>query len=121
MDLDSRLREALRSAMSSRDLLAVSALRSALGALGNATAVPAEDGHRSSETTSQHIAGAVDGLAGGEAPRRELSPDEERAIVEAEVADRRSAAEQMTKLGRPDDSARLLAEAAVLWSVLDAD
>jgi len=121
VDLDSRLREALRSAMSSRDLLAVSALRSALGALGNATAVPADERDRSSETTSPHIAGAVDGLAGGEAQRRELSPDEERAIVEAEVADRRSAAEQMTKLGRADDSARLLAEAAVLQAVLDAE
>jgi hypothetical protein len=41
-DIEARLRAALRDAMKARDLVAAFALRSALGAIGNAEAVPAD-------------------------------------------------------------------------------
>ncbi len=120
-DLESRLRTALRAAMSARDPAATAALRSALGALGNASAVPLVEGVEPQATTSPHIAGAVGGLAGTEAPRRQLTADEQQAIMRAEVADRRAAAEHMMQLGRTVEGERYLAEAAALRTVLDAD
>jgi uncharacterized protein YqeY len=59
------------------------------------------------------IAGAVAGGA-GEAARRDLSEPETAAIVRAEVADRRSAAADYERAGRPDRAARLTAEADTL-------
>jgi hypothetical protein len=45
-DVETRLRAALREAMKSRDVVAASAVRSALAAIGNAGAVPPEPADR---------------------------------------------------------------------------
>ena len=71
-DIRTRLQQALRSALKARDAGAVSALRSALGAIGNAEAVdpgPAQP----AGAGSVHVAGAVAGLGAGEAGRRQLT------------------------------------------------
>ena len=102
------LRRALTTALKSRDAVAVSALRSALAAIENAGAV--DPGH-APPPGSGPIAGAVDGLVAAEVERR---PVDVRAVVAAEVEQRRSAAREYTELGRPDYADRLHAEADVL-------
>jgi uncharacterized protein len=101
------LRRALTTALKSRDAVAVSALRSALAAIENAGAV--DPGH--APPGSGPIAGAVDGLGAAEVERR---PVDVRAVVAAEVEQRRAAAREYTELGRPDHADRLHAEADVL-------
>jgi len=86
-----------------RDGVAAAALRSTLGAIDNASAVEGPDRYRPRL-----------GVGAGEAARRELSIDEMRGIVRAEVADRTSAAEEYDRLGRPAEAQRLRAEAAAL-------
>jgi len=117
--LQARLRAALTEALSSRDLVAASALRSALSAIGNAEAIaPAKTG--STPPSSEHFAGAMAGLGAAEAARRELTEADVAAIVSAEISDRRSAADDYDRLDRPDLSARLRREAAILADLLTA-
>jgi uncharacterized protein len=110
--LEQRLRAELRTAMRDRDAVAVSALRSTLGALANATAVP---GVPLSGGADQHVAGSVVGVGAAEAPRRELTDADAVAIVRAEIAERHAAAAQYGASAAAD---RLRAEAAVLTRFL---
>jgi uncharacterized protein len=102
------LRRALTAALKSRDAVAVSALRSALAAIENAGAV---DPVQAPPPGTGPIAGAVDGLGAAEVERR---PVDARAVVAAEVEQRRAAAREYAELGRPDHADRLRAEADVL-------
>jgi uncharacterized protein len=113
---ETALRSELAAAMRRRDTLAVSALRTALGALGNAEAVPAPAS--TPTTSSEHVAGAHVGLGATEAPRRELSDDEAWCIVRAEVDERVEAAAALEILGRAGQAASLHAEADTLLDVL---
>lgn len=88
--IEARLRTALRAAMRARDAVAVSALRSTLAALDNATAVPASG---FLGPGSEHVAGAAVGVGAAEAPRRELTEAEALAVVRAEIAERLAAAD----------------------------
>jgi uncharacterized protein len=117
-DIMARLRTALAEAISSRDPIAAAAIRSALGAISNAEAVRPPAGTRSSPVSSEHVAGAVAGLGAAEATRRRLTEADMAAIVEAEVADRQSAAAQYDRLDRADRSARLRREADILSGLL---
>jgi uncharacterized protein YqeY len=112
-----RLRRALGDALKSRDMVAVSALRSALGAIDNATALPAEPATAAS-ASSPHIAGAAAGLGAAEAERRRLSGDDVIAIVRAEVDERRAAACDYERAGHADRSGRLRREADILAAAL---
>ena len=106
--------------MKERDRVAIGALRSALGALSNSEAV---DAQHESTSSGGPIAGAVSGLGAGEAPRRELSDGDEMAVLAAEIAERRGAADEYERLGQSADAARLRAEVVVLsgfYSVDDA-
>jgi uncharacterized protein len=105
------LRRALTAALKARDTAAVAALRSALAAIENAGAV---DPMHAPAASSGPIAGAVAGLGAAEVARRALTPTEIRALVEAEVEQRRTAAREYADLGRPDHAERLQAEADVL-------
>jgi uncharacterized protein YqeY len=105
------LRRALTVAIKARDAVAISALRSALAAIENATAVDAEP---ASPPTTGPIARAVSGLGAGEVERRQLTEADVRALVRAEVEQRIAAAAQFDGLGRPDRAERLRAEAEVL-------
>jgi uncharacterized protein YqeY len=113
--LAARLRAALRAALRSRDMVAAAAIRSALGAIGNAEAVP-PGGSPVRPVGSQHIAGA--GLGAAEVPRRALTEDDVAAIVAAEVTERQSAADQYQRLGREDQAALLRREVAILVALL---
>ncbi|WP_377638935.1 hypothetical protein [Oryzobacter terrae] len=114
--LRERLSAGLTPAMKARDRVAVAALRSALAAVSNAEAVPVDTVPR---------AGAVEDAAVGagaaDAPRRELSEDDVRAVVVVEVDERVRAAAEMAGHGRLEDAQRLTAEADVLRRVLFSD
>jgi uncharacterized protein YqeY len=111
--IEERMRAALRSAMRDRDPVATVALRSALGALGNATAVPVAGAASGGD---EFFAGSAPGAGAAEAPRRELTEAEARAVVAGEIAERRAAAEQY---GASPAADRLRAEAGVLAAYLD--
>ncbi len=98
-------------------MIAVSALRSAISAIDNAGAIPAESGS-AAETSSPHFAGATGGLGAGEAERRGLSEDQVDEIVRAEIAEREGAAREYEQRGHTDQADRLRREASVLDSAL---
>jgi uncharacterized protein len=115
--METRLRSTLTQAMTSRDSVAVAAVRSALSAIANAEAIaPLEAG--SKRPSSEHVAGAVAGLGAAEAARRQLSAADADAIVAAEISDRRSAADDYERMGRADQAERLRREADVLADLL---
>ena len=115
-DPRARLRLALAEALRTRDMIAVSALRSALAAVGNAEAV--EPGAAApTGSGSPHVAGAVAGL-GAEAGRRHLSAAEIEQIVRGEAGERECAAGDYERAGHAGRAGRLRREARVLRSVL---
>jgi hypothetical protein len=83
--------------MRDRDRTLASALRSTLAALENAEAV---DLPVTVTDASEHVAGGAAGIGAGEAVRRELGPEMERAIVAAEVQDLRVEAGHQAAAGR---------------------
>ncbi len=111
------LRDRLTVAMRARDRQTVEAMRSALAALENAEAV-AVDTHGTVVATSEHVAGAAVGLGVGESPRRPLSRDDERAVVEREVAELRSASAALAHVGQHDRGSELIRIAETLEEVL---
>jgi uncharacterized protein YqeY len=113
--LRSTMRDALATAMKERDRVAVRALRAALAAIDNAEAVDPSEAPREQPGT---IAGGVAGLGAGEVPRRALSDDDMRAIVQAAAADLHTAATRYDHLQRAADAELLRAEATVLTELL---
>jgi len=111
--LRGRMGAALTSSMKARDREAVAALRSALARVSNAEAV-----HVDSVPRAGAIEQARVGAGAADAPRRELTEDDVRGIVEAEVAEHDHAAQHFTDIGRPDDAARVAAQADVLRELL---
>jgi uncharacterized protein YqeY len=114
-----RLQLALGEALRARDKVAISALRSALAAIDNASAVPAAPAPAAGADGS-HFAGTVAGLGAGEAERRRLTEAEAEQIVRAEVAERQAAARGYDQTGHADQAARLRQEAQILLSVIEA-
>lgn len=118
--LERTLRAALVPAMRAKDTVAVSALRSALAAIANAEAVDQtvvpDEGRTAA--TSPHVAGALVGLGAGEVARRQLSDDDVRRIVVAEVDGREVDAATLERHGAAQRADVLRAEAAVLSAVL---
>jgi hypothetical protein len=110
-----RLRAALDDALRRRDRLAVSALRPALSAIGNAEAVSPPPGMPAAG--SPHIAGAVSGLNAGEVQRRTLSTTEVDQLIRAEISERLLAARDYESSGHADRERRLRSEADILTSV----
>ena len=116
-DVRTRLRRALGDALKARDAGAVSALRSAMSAIGNAEAV--EPGAAApTGTGSPHVAGAVAGLGAAEAERRRLSAAQIQQIVLGEIGERERAARDYERAGHADRAGRLRREAQVLLAVL---
>lgn len=101
------LRTALTDALRARDKTAIAALRSAIAAIDNAESVP----------IGEHRAGAIE-LAGtlgaAEVPRKILTEDDIRTILQCEVADRRAAAQDYQAAGRMDHAEKLQKESDVL-------
>ena len=116
-DLRARLQQALRAALQARDSAAVSALRSAQAAIGNAEAVAPPPGSPA-PGGNQHFAGSVGGLGAAEAPRRALTEEQAREIVRGEIAERHDAADLYERSGHADRAARLRREADALRAAL---
>ena len=114
-----RLQLALREALRGRDTTTTSALRSALAAIDNASAVAAAHAPAVG-ASSPHFAGAAAGLGAAEAQRRRLTEAQVEEIVRGEVAERQSAARDYDQAGHADQADRLRREADVLMSALDA-
>ena len=112
-----RLQLALGEALRARDKVATSALRSALAAIDNASAVPAAP---AADVGSPHFAGTVAGLGAGEAERRRLTEAEAEQIVLGEVAERQAAARDYDQTGHAEQAGQLRREAQVLLSVIEA-
>ena len=100
--LRQRINADLLLAMKAKDTVAISALRSVLSALDNATAVPAS-------TVPAPVFGH-----NGDVPGRDLSDSDCQSIISAAVSDRSAAAEEYERLGRDDVAARMRAEQAVM-------
>lgn len=111
------MRDDLTAAIKSRDRVVIAALRSALAAIENAEAQPA-DRHAPATAGSDHVAGAATGLGAAEVARRHLTDDDVRTIVQREVDDRSAAAADYERHGRADLAEGLRAEAAVLGRYL---
>jgi uncharacterized protein YqeY len=106
--------------MKERDTVAVSGLRSALAAIGNAEAVPLPAARSGPPPAGdEHVAGSIAGPGGGEASRRVVTEDEATAIAAAEVTDRRCAAREYEAAGHHGRAERLLREAQAIESALD--
>lgn len=94
--IENDLRTALREAIKAQDRSAATVLRSALSALANAEAVPAD---------TMPPAGAAEtaavGVGAADAPRRELTEEEKRSIVQDEIADLFKAADECAGLRHP--------------------
>jgi uncharacterized protein YqeY len=114
--LEDRLRAALKDAMRSRDAVARSAIRCALAAIDNAGSL----GVNNSDLPGRSglIAGGVQGLGAGDAPRREMDEGQIIEIVRAEVTSRKEAAEDYEGLGRIEEADRLHTECDVLLRLL---
>jgi uncharacterized protein len=118
VDLVERLRASLRDALETRDMIAASALRSALAAIASAEAAPEVPGVRSPGDSS-HVAGATAGLRSAEADRRALSEAEIARIVRREAEERQIAAAECERFGYIDRARRLRREAKVLAAATD--
>ncbi len=106
-----RLQHDLRAAMRGRRVAEVKLLRVLIAALDNAEAVPMTDAH-------QKYAVLAFGDGSAEVPRRVLSATDVRAILEHEQADRRVAAAELERVGRPDVAAERLAEVDLIAGYL---
>ncbi|HKS50953.1 MAG TPA: hypothetical protein VJS67_03700 [Pseudonocardiaceae bacterium] len=100
------LRRDPTAALKAQDRVAIAALRSALAAIENAEA-PAADQAGLATVDSEHIAGSIVGLGAAEAPRRQLTESDLRAIVETQVQQRLVAATGYEQVDRHDLAQRL--------------
>lgn len=114
--LRERMSAALTRAMKARDQLAVSALRSTLGALANAEAVSVCT--PVAGAGSKEVAGSSIGVGSSEAVRRTLSDLEAAELVVAEAVEREDAALDYEAAGQAVAAERLRAEATVIRSFL---
>lgn len=103
--LKERLRADLKGPLQARESGRVSVLRTLIAALDNAEAVEVEQGPYHSQAF---------GDPSGEVARRELDVPAIHAVLEREAASRLAAAEEYERHGRPEDAARLRAEAALV-------
>lgn len=104
--------------MKAGDTPARNAIRSALAAIENAEAVPADAAADGAIAGGEHIAGAAVGVGVAEAPRRELDEDHSLEIVSAERDERLAAAAEYRGRGDDDRAGQLEAEAAALDAFL---
>jgi len=101
--LKERLRTDLKSAMREKRAGEVALLRKLIAALDNAEAVPTQ-GYRPRAL----------GDPSGEVARREIDRAEVDSLLAGEIVERQAAAEDLERLGRSGDAARLLHEAELI-------
>ena len=102
LSLAEQLKRDLHAAMKAREPVRVATLRTLISALDNATAVEVDRALVPMEGHTPDV------------PRREVSEDEQLAILRTEAAGRQRAAAHYEELGKADEAARLRAELAVI-------
>lgn len=107
------LKADLRTAMRERKATEVTTLRGLISAIDNAQAVPVGNRH------DKYVFHAF-GDSAVEVPRRALSQDDIRQLVEAEIRARNDAAADYQRLGRDDKAQELTNEVEILSRYLDA-
>ena len=107
------LKADLRTAMRERKAAEVTPLRGLISAIDNAQAVPVGDRH---DTYVFHAFGD----SAVEVPRRALSQDDIRQLIEAEIGARNDAAADYRRLGRDDKARELTGEVQILSRYLGA-
>lgn len=110
MQIREQMKADLTQAMKARDSLAVTTLRSVLGAIDNAEAIPV--------TEAKFPVEPVVGKS-NEAPRKILTTDDIRRILEHEVAERRAASAQYARLGQQTEAERLQKTAGLIEGYLN--
>jgi hypothetical protein len=93
-------------------------MRTVLAALENAESVPVASSGRTPVEMSEHVAGAAAGVGAGEATRRVLPPEDERAVVEREIAELRSSAAALAEAGHHERCTELVRIAEAVEEVL---
>ncbi len=111
--LSDRLRADLSRAMRAHDRPTVSVLRTALAAIANAEAPPAEPTPRGAPAPPPEVGRLVDH------PRRMLSAADLDQILRAEVDDRRHTMAIYTEAGRNAEAAAMRDEIVILERYLD--
>lgn len=111
------LRAGLKEAMRERSTAKTAVLRETLAAIDNAEAA---DGSNAPGVQHGVIAGGVAGLGAGEVARRSLTPEEVRAIVERELAEKREALTTYARLEKHEQAQTLGMQAEVLAALLSA-
>lgn len=109
-DLRGRLESAMRQALRERDADRLRVLRTTLGAIANAEAVPVDAAASAWRSAPR--------LGATEAPRRELGQDEVAALVRHEAEERDRAAASYDGLDDADRATRLRAQARLLRELL---
>ncbi|MUL80734.1 MULTISPECIES: glutamyl-tRNA amidotransferase [unclassified Mycolicibacterium] len=113
-----QLRHSLLSARKSRDTTRVTAIRSALSAIDNAETPQAD---RTDTRIGGSIAGAVSGVGSTEIARRVLSDAEIRDLIQAEVDEQLTAADEYIAGGHHERASDLQSQAAVLTQMLSQE
>lgn len=110
--LRATLRRDLTAAMKARQPDEVAALRTAIAAIDNAEAVTGPTA--APAATSAHIAGAREGLGAAEAARRQLTADELRELLRAQLAEYTREADRYVAHGQAASAERLRHQASLL-------
>ncbi|MFV0307641.1 MAG: hypothetical protein ACK5OX_07845 [Desertimonas sp.] len=110
------LRAAMADAMRARDRGRLRAIRSALGAIDNAAAIPAVEFDTASGAGP--IAGAAIGVGATEVTRRHLTDEDIAAIVRMQIAEHRAQAIELDRLGQAEAADALRRDADVLDVIL---
>lgn len=108
--IEAVLRARVRAAMRERDRPATQALRTALGAIDNASAVPDDD-----RTQTERFRAAGDAT---DVPRREVTEADRLAIVAHEVHELERSAAELRSLGQGAAAGTAEAQASLLRDVL---
>lgn len=115
-----RLQADLREAMKARDKAKVDLLRGLISAIDNAGAValdaPEVRDHATTKGYSQHV---VTGAGKSEVTRKTLNADDLAALFKREVAERRTAADDIERHGRHAEAEALRMGAVLIESYLD--
>ena len=109
MQIREQMKADLTQAMKARDSLAVTTLRSVLGAIDNAEAIPVSE----AKFPVEPVVGKSN-----EAPRKILSPDDIRQILQHEIEDRRAASTEYARLGQQAEAERLQKAAGLIEGYL---
>lgn len=114
--LRSRLQAALAAAHKGRDSVSARALRDAIAAIDNRSAVGPPPPVK--EQSGAAFAGSVPGVGAADVPRRIVDEAEAERLVSDEISERLRAAAEYDRLGQAERAAVLRAEVEALQRVL---